>query len=140
MTFDGAACHHASVTENGPDALERGRQTLGEIADLVGETGRHDNQRRWDRLVDQWLADRATLAGTPEGRAGVASLMSDPRPAVRLWSAAAVLFWDADAARPVLIEIRDQPLRYDLHSITAKHTLLDHDAGILDPGARLPGT
>ena len=128
------------MTENAPGALERGRQTLGEMADLVGDRGHHDNTRRWDRLVDQWLADRSVLAGTHEGRTAVSDLMGDPRPVVRLWSAAAVLFWDGDAARPTLVEIRDAPMTYDLHSITAKHTLLAFDAGTLDEGARLPGT
>lgn len=128
------------MTDNPADALDRGPQSLAEMADLVGERGHHDNPRRWNRLVDQWLADRRVLAETDEGRAAVAALMDDPRPAARLWSAAAVLFWDADAARPVLAEIRDQPLTYDLHSITAKHTLIEFDAGTLDRDARLPGT
>jgi hypothetical protein len=66
--------------------------------------------------------------------------MNDERPAVRLWSAGAVLFWDQDAARPVLAEIRDSPMSYDLLSITAKHTLLEYDAGTLDRDGRLPGT
>jgi hypothetical protein len=128
------------VTENATDAIERGRQTLGEMADLVGDRGHHDNARRWDRLVGQWLTDRRALAASEEGRTAITGLMDDPRPAVRLWSAAAVLFWDADAARPRLAEIRDSPMTYDLHSITAKHTLLDFDAGTLDEGDRLPGT
>jgi hypothetical protein len=121
-------------------AAERYRQTLEEMADLVGERGHHDNPRRWDRLVEQWRADRRLLAETDEGRATIAGLMEDPRPAVRLWSAAAVLFWDPDRARPVLTEIRDSPMSYDLHSITAKHTLLDFEAGTLDGDGRLPGT
>ena len=128
------------MTENATDALERGPQTLGEMATLVGDRGHHDNARRWNRLVDQWLADRRVLADSEEGRTAVSSLMGDPRPAVRLWSAAAVLFWDPDAARPTLTEIRDSPMTYDLHSITAKHTLLAFDAGTLEEGARLPGT
>jgi hypothetical protein len=66
--------------------------------------------------------------------------MADPRPAVRLWAAGAVLFWDPDAARSTLVSIRDFPLQYDLHSITAKHTLLEFDAGTLDADGRLPGT
>jgi hypothetical protein len=135
-----SSCHHACVTDDGAATLEHARQTLGEMADLLGDQGRHDNQRRWDRLVTAWQADRRTLAASAEGRAGVEELMADPRPAVRLWSAAAVLFWDPDAARPVLAAIRDFPLEYDLHSITAKHTLLEFDAGTLGPDDRLPGT
>jgi hypothetical protein len=121
-------------------AAERYRQTLGEMADLVGDRGHHDNPRRWNRLVDQWRTERRTLAETDDGRAAIAGQMDDPRPAVRLWSAAAVLFWDPDRARPVLAEIRDSPMAYDLHSITAKHTLLDFEAGTLDDDARLPTT
>jgi hypothetical protein len=122
----------------GPDV--RGPETLSDMAVLVGDQGHTPNQRRWDRLVNQWLADRRVLAESDEGRSLVAGLMDDPRPAVRLWAAAAVLSWDAQAARPVLTAIRDFPLEYDLHSITAKHTLLEFDAGTLDPDARLPGT
>ncbi|HET7068616.1 MAG TPA: hypothetical protein VFI21_13530 [Nocardioides sp.] len=128
------------MTDNPSEVLDRGPQTLAEMAELSGERGHHDNPRRWDRLVDQWLADCRVLAETDEGRGAIAALLVDPRPTVRLWSAAAVLFWDADAARPVLAEIRDQPLTYDLHSITAKHTLIEFDAGTLDRDARLPGS
>jgi hypothetical protein len=110
------------------------------MAELVGENGHQDNPRRWNRLVDQWLADREELEQSADGRAAIAALMDDPRPAVRLWSAAAVLFWDPESARPTLTEIRDAPMRYDLHSITAKHTLLEFDAGRLARDARLPGT
>ena len=128
------------VTDDADDALARGPRTLGEMSDLVGDAGHQENPRRWDRLVEQWLADRAVLEESPEGRTVVAALMEDPRPAVRLWSAGAVLFWDPDAARATLTEIRDSPMRYDLHSITAKHTLLEFDAGRLARGERLPGT
>lgn len=110
------------------------------MADLVGDRGHRDNPRRWNRLVDEWLADLVVLEQSDEGQATVAALTDDPRPAVRLWSAGAVLFWDEDAARPTLTEIRDSPARYDLHAITAKHTLLDFDAGRLVRGERLPGT
>jgi hypothetical protein len=113
-------------------AAERFRQTLEEMADLVGDRGHHDNPRRWNRLVDRWRADHPVLAESDEGRATMSGLMADPRPAVRLWSATAVLFWDPDSARPVLSEIRDSPATYDLHAITAKHTLLDFDAGTLE--------
>jgi hypothetical protein len=128
------------VTDDATEALERGRRTLGEMADLVGDRGHRDNARRWDQLVDQWLAHRRVLSQSEEGRAALSAMMADPRPAVRLWSAAAVLFWDDDAARPILTEIRDSPATYDLHSITAKHTLLGFEAGTLEEGARLPGT
>ena len=128
------------MTEKATDPIERSRRTLGEMSDLVGDQGHTTNTRRWDRLVGEWLGDRQVLEQSEEGRAAIVGLMADERPVVRLWSAAAVLFWDADAARPVLAEIRDQPIRYDLHSITAKHTLLEFDAGTLDRDARLPGT
>jgi hypothetical protein len=128
------------VTEKATDPIERSRRTLGEMSDLVGDQGHTTNTRRWDRLVGEWLSDAQVLEQSEEGRVTIAALMADERPVVRLWSAAAVLFWDADAARPVLAEIRDQPIRYDLHSITAKHTLLDFDAGTLDENGRLPGT
>jgi hypothetical protein len=128
------------VTGNATEAIIRGPQTLGELAELVGDRGHTSNQRRWDRLVDQWLADRSVLAGSDEGRAVINALMDDPRPAVRLWSAGAVLFWDPDAARTTLTEIRNEPSRYDLLSITAKHTMMEFEAGTLEEGTRLPGT
>jgi hypothetical protein len=121
-------------------AAERYRETLEEMADLVGDRGHHDNPRRWNRLVDRWRSDRRLLAETDDGRAAITALLDDPRPVVRLWSAAAVLFWDPDRAQPVLTEIRDSPMTYDLLSITAKHTLLDFEAGTLDDDDRLPGT
>lgn len=121
-------------------AAERYRQTLDEMADLVGEQGHTDNERRWQRLVGDLNDARAELEKSAAGRSSIAELMSDTRPTVRLWSAAAVLFWDADAARQTLVEIREAPVRYGLHSITAKHTLLEYDAGRLSPGDPLPGS
>lgn len=128
------------MTESPTTAAERYHQTLGQMADLVGERGHHDNPRRWGRLTDEWRDERRELAATEEGRSAIAGFLTDPRPAGRLWSAAAVLFWDPEAARPVLAEIRDSPMTYDLHSITAKHTLLDFDAGTLGDDDLLPGT
>jgi hypothetical protein len=110
------------------------------MAELAGDQGHVDNPRRWERLVGQWLTDRRSLAASPEGRTAITGLLDDPRPTVRLWAAAAVLFWDADAARPVLTAIREYPLEYDLHSITAKQTLLAFEEGTLDPDAPLPGS
>ena len=121
-------------------AAERYRQTLDEMADLSGEQGHSGNERRWTRLVDELGDARAELDSSAEGRAAIAELMSDPRPTVRLWSAAAVLFWDEGEARPTLEAIREEPIRYGLHSITAKHTLLEYDAGRLSPGDVLPGS
>jgi len=129
------------VTEsptNGP--AERYRQTLEEMAELAGDQGNPGNERRWRRLVDELEVARGELGGSPDGRAAIARLMTDPRPAVQLWSAAAVLFWDKAEARPVIEQIREEPTRYGLHSITAKHTLLEFDAGRLSPGDALPGT
>ena len=59
-------------------AAERFRQTLEEMADLVGDRGHHDNPRRWNRLLDEWRADRHVLAETDEGRATMTALMADP--------------------------------------------------------------
>ena len=128
------------MTDDATNPLERCRRTLDEMSGLVGDGGHASNTRRWDRLVSAWLADRQVLEQSEKGRAELAAMMGDPRPTVRLWSAAAVLFWDPDAARPVLTEIRDFPMRYDLHSITAKHTLLEFDAGRLPRDAALPGS
>jgi hypothetical protein len=120
-------------------AAERYRQTLDEMAALAGERGHRSNERRWERLVDELGTARAELDSSADGRAAIEELMADPRPTVRLWSAAAVLFWDEAQARPTLEAIREEPIRYDLLSITAKHTLLEYDAGRLSPGDALPG-
>jgi hypothetical protein len=121
-------------------AAERYRQTLEEMADLAGEQGHTDNERRWQRLVGELYEARAELESSADGRSAVADLMTDPRPTVRLWSAASVLFWDEKRARPTLVEIREAPGKYGLHSITAKHTLLEYDAGRLSPDDPLPGS
>ena len=121
-------------------AAERYRQTLEEMADLAGEQGHTDNERRWQRLVGELYEARAELESSADGRSAVADLMTDPRPTVRLWSAASVLFWDEEQARPTLVEIREAPGKYGLHSITAKHTLLEYDAGRLSPDDPLPGS
>jgi hypothetical protein len=121
-------------------AAERYHQTLDQMADLVGEQGHVDATRRWSRLVQELDDERQVLESSDEGRAAIAALMDDPRPTVRLWSAAAALFWDDERARPALEQIREEPMRYGLHSIIAKHTLRDFDEGRLTPGADLPGS
>ena len=115
------------------------RQTLSELADLVGDEGHTSNARRRGRLVEELEANRLALQQSPEGLAGIAVLLDDPRPAVRLWSAGHSLFSDEPRARSTLVEIRDSPGRYGLHSIIAKHTLLEYDAGRLAADTRLPG-
>lgn len=120
-------------------AIESYRQILSELADLVGAEGHTENTRRRERLADQLQTQRRLLRGSPEGQAAITALLADPRPAVRVWSAGHALLWDEDRARPALMEIRDDPLQYGLHSIVAKHTLLEYDAGRLDADARLPG-
>lgn len=115
-----------------PDAIERYRQTLAEMADVSGEQGHPSSTRRWDRLVERLRPDEEMLRASPEGRTAIADLMGDPRPAVRLWSATAALSWDEEAARFVLSEIRESPTAYGLHAINAKHTLLAFEAGRVD--------
>jgi hypothetical protein len=108
-------------------AIQRYRQTLFEMADLAGDQGHTSSVRRWDRLVAQLRADSLVLQGSDEGRAAVSDLLDDPRPTVRLWSATTALGWDDPTARSTLIELREGPQKYGLHSINAKHALLDHD-------------
>jgi len=116
------------VPENATeDAIERYRRTLFEMADDVGLLGHTSSDRRWERLTTQLDEDQRVLADSPEGRSAIEALLDDARPTVRLFSATAALGWDEPSARPVLVELREDPLKYGLHSILAKHTLLDHD-------------
>jgi hypothetical protein len=121
-------------------AAERYRQTLEEMAQLAGDQGNPDNERRWTKLVDQLRQARGELEASLDGHGVITDLMTDSRPTVRLWSAAAVLFWDEDQARPVIEQIREEPVRYGQHSIIAKHTLMEYDAGRLSPDEALPGS
>jgi hypothetical protein len=116
------------VSENATEeAIERYRRTLFEMADDVGALGHTSSDRRWKRLTEQLDKDQQVLAESPAGRSAIDALIHDPRPTVRLFSATAALGWDEAAARPVLVALREDPLKYGLHSILAKHTLLDHD-------------
>jgi hypothetical protein len=115
------------------------RQAADEMAVLVGEQGHTLSTRRRERLADRLHHDRLELQQTPEGRAAITDLLDDPRPLVRLAAAGAVLCWDAATARPVLEELRESPARYGLHSISAKHILIEYDADRLEPDSRLPG-
>jgi hypothetical protein len=117
------------VTEAAPESvIERYLQTLAEMADLAGEQGHTSSTRRWERLVAQQEADSVALRESEEGRATITGLLVDPRPTVRLLAATAALQWDEPTARVTLVELRESPQKYGLHSINAKHTLLDHDA------------
>jgi hypothetical protein len=128
------------VSDASPEAaVDDYRQTLSELAALVGDEGHTANARRRDRLAEQLQAQRLVLQESAEGRAAIAGLLDDPRPAVRLWAAGHSLFSDEPRARSTLVELRDTPGRYGLHSIIAKHTLLEYDAGRLEADTRLPG-
>jgi hypothetical protein len=117
------------VTESSTGgAAERYRQALFEMADLAGDQGHTSSVRRWDRLVGQLRDDSVVLQESEEGRAAISALLDDPRPTVRLWAATAALQWDEANALSTLVELREAPQTYGLHSINAKHALLDHDA------------
>jgi hypothetical protein len=118
-----------------PGAIDRYRQTLTEMAEFGGDHGFVSSTRRWDRLVDRLRQDEPVVCASGEGREAVAALLADPRPTVRLWAATAALSWDEEQARPVLVELRENPTRYGLNSISAKHTLLEFDPGRPDPPA-----
>jgi hypothetical protein len=128
------------VSDTSPETrIESYRQTLSELADLVGDEGHTSSTRRRDRLAERLHHDRLELQQTPEGRSAITGLLDDPRPPVRLAAAGAVLAWDAEKARPVLEELRESPARYGLHAIAAKHILIEYDAHRLAPDSRLPG-
>jgi len=116
-------------------AIERYLQTLEEMAAVANDQGFVSSTRRWDLLVDRLRADETVVGESPEGRTAVESLLTDPRPTVRLRAATTALTWDEARARDVLVEIREKPNLYGLSSINAKRVLLEHDAGRLDPPA-----
>jgi len=116
-------------------AVERYRQLLSDLAELSGEQGYVSSARRRDRLVDEVRAEEAALRESAEGRAAITGLLDDPRPAVRLWAASAAVSWDEQRALPVLSEIREDPTTYGLYSISAKHRMLEVEAGRADPAS-----
>jgi hypothetical protein len=132
------ACHHRPVTTAPLETtIESYRRSLLDLADLVGDQGHAPSSaRRWERLVSQAQAERLTLRESPEGRSAITSLMQDPRPTVRLWSAGAALSWDEAAALETLRELRESPSQYGIHSISAKHLMLAFESGDLDPDAQ----
>ena len=101
------------------------------MADLEGEAEISNRVRRQNRLVNDLQRHRLKVQATPEGRQAISTLLTDDRALVRLWAASHALFWDESAARFVLEELRDGS--YGLSSVSARYTLLEFDAGRLDP-------
>lgn len=94
----------------------------------------------WDSLVatsakkanpifDRLHGLAKSLRATPEGRAGLESLMGHALPGVRLLASTECLAWAPDAAIPVLEEIEGTST---LHAMSAKYTLKGYHAGTLD--------
>jgi hypothetical protein len=74
--------------------------TLLEMAENRIESG--GNPRKWSRLVNRVQSLQLRLRESPEGRAGIATLIAHPVLTVRQWAASYARFWDEPAARAVL--------------------------------------
>jgi len=70
-----------------------------------------------------------SLRTTLEGREGIAGLMADTNPQVRLWAASHSLAWSTATARNVLESLRDN--QEFPSSFTAQLTLSEFDNGSL---------
>jgi hypothetical protein len=119
-------------------AIGKYREILFQMADLDGDKGHTSHTRQWNRLVDRLQAQRLLVQSSPHGQSAITALLDDPRPTVRAWAAGAALFWDEPRARPVLEELRDSPANYGLHSVSARYTLIEFDAGHLNPSWEPP--
>ncbi len=82
-----------------------------------------------NHMFDQVHATAKTLSATEDGQAAISSLLTDDDVAVRLCAATYSLRWNEGPARTVLEDIRDND--QSLHSMTARYTLKEWDAGRL---------
>ena len=96
-----------------------------ELAIAVGDIS---NPKRQNQRFDQLHAYYKKLRNTQEGRDGIAQLMRDANPFVRLAAAAHSLDWRTEEARRVLEELRDSDGE---GAFTAKWTLKEFERGRL---------
>lgn len=82
----------------------------------------------WNRLTDRAQSLQLVLRESPEGRAGITTLVGHETASVRLAAAAYALFWDEPVARAELERQMNDP---GLRSVTAKYTLREFDRGKL---------
>lgn len=101
------------------------RSTLDEMADLRDGT---DHPEQWNRLVNSNHDAYLALRDSDDGRRVIEDPMSHESPTVRGWSAAHVLLWNPDAARPVLTALAGEG---GLAGLSAKTTLSEFDSGQL---------
>jgi hypothetical protein len=122
--------HYALVSASADmtdDLLRRFRETLVEMDSGRVEAG--GDSRKWNQLVDRLQSLHLRLRESPEGRAGITSLMSDDIDTVRQWSAAMALAWDELMARA---ELARQANGQGLVAMEAEITLREFDAGRLN--------
>lgn len=109
------------------EQLTRYRLTLLEMNGARVELG--GSPRRWNKLVDQLQRLHLGLRQHARGRAGIADLINDEVPTVRLWAATHALFWDEARARAQLEIVAIGP---GIDALGARYTLREYDAGRLD--------
>ena len=109
------------MTENIKDVVARYRQGAIANSDI-------SDSEKANRGAKQLHACYKILRGSEEGRQALIGLMEDPEPSVRCWAAAECLQWNPDAARRVLVALRDSqgPFSFD-----AEMTLKEFDNGRL---------
>ena len=87
------------------------------------------NARAANKVFDENHRLYKLLRVEPDGREGIAKLMSHPDVGVRLLAAAHTLGWEPADACAVLEAIQEGP---GLHAVTAKYTLRSYRAGTLN--------
>ena len=112
-----------------------GDEANRELAELLARyraaaMGTDDSDtKRQHRCADTVHACYKALRQTEDGRKGLAGLMSDPSPSVRVWAASHSLAWAPATARATLESIRTSGVFP--HAFDADITLEEFDKGTL---------
>ena len=90
-----------------------------------------DGAERANKLFDQQREDLVRLRVEEAGRSRIEALLHDADPGVRLMAASEALLWAPKPAREVLRRLDENQDTPWQHSISAKTTLKEFDAGRL---------
>jgi hypothetical protein len=127
-----ARMHTSDVAASGDESIDSlltaYRKTLLQMDTRRIERGGRPSG--WNLLVNRMQRIQLKLRETPEGRAGITSLVGDENLTVRSWSAVNALPWAEDIARA---ELEREVLAYvGLSGLEAVTSLREFDAGRLN--------